>query len=70
MLVVLVCSGSVIKHNFGTKQRNFIIAMIKCIGCGISFDLFCQSDIIFKSGHVSLFVDKQGTDTSKKTSEG
>ena len=60
MLVVLFCSGSVVKHNFGTKQQN--------IGCGISFDLFCQSDIIFKSGHVSLFVDKQGTDTAMKTS--
>ena len=70
MLVVLFCSGSVIKHNFGTKQRNFIIAMIKCIGCGISFDLFCQSDIIFKSGQHSLSVDKQGTDTAKKTAGG
>ena len=25
---------------------------------------------IFKSGHHSSFVDKQGTDTAKKTSEG
>ena len=64
MVVVLFCSGSVVKHNFGTKQRNFFI------GCGISFDLFCQSDIIFKSGHHSSFVDKQGTDTAMKTSEG